>query len=88
MRSIYLCERYRSVTRKQKNELEKIVGEPLPNGLERGLLCVPAGTYAWQLDDEFKVVLRYSKTMRPEDRKSCDELAERNQHLSYLLRKF
>ena len=84
----HLSKEYEPISRREKADLEKRIGENLPNGLEIGELCIPAGTMAWQLDDEYHPVLRYSPKIKHEDKKALDEIASRNPVLYRALQRF
>ena len=87
-KEIHMSKKFRPMDTKQKAVLEQVVGATLPNGLEIGEICIPAGTMAWQLDDEYRTVLRYSTKIRPEDKVQCEALAERNPRFVDLLYKY
>ncbi len=82
---IHMSEEFKSITQKDKSQLEKKIGEYLPNGLEIGTIYYPASTFGWQSDDEYKTVLRYSRNIAPEDKALCEALVERNLIFRYLL---
>ena len=84
----HLSRGYAPIGQQEKADLEKRIGENLPNGLEIGELCIPAGTMGWQLDDEYYPVLRYSPEIKHEDKKALDEIASRNPAFYRALQRF
>lgn len=84
MRKVVQIGEFQPIKPEQRIELERIIGESLPNGLEIVELYIPAGTLPWQLDDEYHPVLRYSPQITPHERVLCDALKERNRYFARL----
>ena len=86
--SIHTNKKFQPIKLEQRIELERILGEPLPNGLEIHEVCIPAGTGLWQLDDEYEIKIRYSSKITPEDRAINEALAERNPYFRRLMSEY
>ncbi len=88
LQGVALCdvlEQYAPISKRDKKTLEARVGKPLPTGLEIREIVVPAGTGAWQLDDEYYIQIRRSARVEQEDRRYFDELAKTNPAFARLL---
>ena len=85
--SLDLTKDFKPIKEIDRQYLENLVGEPVPDGLEgRYYKSREAGQGPWQLEDEYTAVVRCSKKMRQKDKEYCLSLAEENDLFGRLMK--
>lgn len=80
----HVQESYTQLSVQDRRVLEELIGDKLPDGIEARFELYPAGTGAWQLDDEYRLQLRLAHSLREKQKTSCIDLIERNRRLRIL----